>query len=236
VPSVIYVPIMKGRQGEFAALGEIQLSTRQRVLPLIEIVPGPADEAADLRSVINHTAKKLRVWAGDHRLLLDAGLLPTDVAVDGKSGAVGYAMRAAAGELVDATPVVRLNDEDLALQDAAAAHAEHGNGVAVRLNVEDLDEDSEDIDDGLRDLLTKLRVSRADVDLVLDLSVVDGDPAVRVLSRLAADALRGLSAIEEWRLVVVASGAFPADLSTVGPWTIGEPIRYDASFAAAKAD
>lgn len=225
---VIYVPVLKGRQGEFAALADIQLSTRQRVLPLIEIVPGPADEPADLRSLINHTARKLKVWAGD-RLLLDAGLLPTDVIVDGQSGAVGYAVSAAVGELVNATPVVRLNDEDLALQDAAAAHAEQGNGIAIRLSVEDLDEDSEDIDESLSSLLAKLGVSRGDVDLVLDLSVVDGDPAVRVLSRLAADAVRGLTAVEDWRQVVVTAGAFPADLSTVGPWTIGEPIRYDAA-------
>jgi hypothetical protein len=228
MPRVAYVPVLKGRQGEFAALADIQLSTRQRVLPLVEIVPGPADDPADLKSLIDHTARKLKVWAGD-RLLLDAGLLPTDVVVDGQSGAVGYAIRAAIGELVKVTPVIRLNDEDLALQDAAAAHAEHGDGIAVRLGVEDLDEDSEDIDESLSALLAKLGVSRGDVDLVFDLGVADGDPAVRVLSHLAADALRGLTAIEEWRQVVVAAGAFPADLSTVGPWTIGEPIRYDAA-------
>jgi hypothetical protein len=228
MPSVVYVPFLKGRQGEFAALADIQLSTRQRVLPLIEIVPGPADEPVDVRSVINHTAKKLKVWAGD-RVLLDAGLLPTDVVIAGESGAAGYAVQAAAGELVNATPVIRLNDEDLALQDAAAAHAEHGHGIAIRLNVEDLDEDAEDIDKRLLWSLAKLGVSRAEVDLLLDMSVVDGDPAVRVLSRLAADALRGLTAIDEWRQVVVASGAFPADLSTFGPWTIGEAIRYDAA-------
>jgi hypothetical protein len=228
MPRVIYVPVLKGRQGEFAALAEIQMSTRQRVLPLIEILPGPADEPADLKSLINHTARKLKVWAGD-RLLLDAGLLPTEAAIDGQSGAVGYAVAAAAGEFVDATPVIRLNDEDLALQDAAAAHAEHGNGIAVRLNVEDLDEDAEDIDDGLSGLLAKLGVNRSDVDLLLDLSVVGGDPAVRVLSRLTADALRGLTAVEDWRQIVVTAGAFPADLSAFGPWTIGEPIRYDAA-------
>ena len=228
MPRVIYVPVLKGRQGEFAALADIQLSTRQRVLPLVEIVPGPADEPADLRSLINHTARKLKVWAGD-RLLLDAGLLPTDVTVDGPSGAIGYAVSAAVGELVNATPVIRLNDEDLALQDASAAHSEHGNGIAIRLSLEDLDEDSEDIDESLSRLMAKLGVSRSYVDLVLDLSVVDGDPAVRVLSRLAADALRGLTAVEDWRQVVVTAGAFPADLSTFGPWTIGEPIRYDAA-------
>src|SRR5215813_4354380 len=106
----VYVPVLKGRQGEFAALGGIQPSTRQCILPLVEIVPGPAEEPGALRSVIDRTAKKLSQWNG-RRLLLDAGLLPTDVEVNGGLGPVAYSTIAANEEFVIATPVIRLNDE-----------------------------------------------------------------------------------------------------------------------------
>jgi len=228
MPDPIYVPVLKGRQGEFAALASLQPSTRQRILPMVEIIPGPAEEANALKAVIDRTAKKLRPWAGE-RLLLDAGLLATDVEVHGGLGAVGYSVVAATGELVDATPVVRLNDEVRSHLDAAAVHTHNGSGIAVRLNAEDLDEDSEDIDAALADLLRMLGAERSEVDLVLDLGVVIGDLGVRAGSRIAADALRGLSAIDQWREVIVTAGAFPEDLSTFGPWTIGEPIRYDAA-------
>lgn len=223
-----YVPVLKGRQGEFAALASIQPSTRQRILPMLEIVPGPADEPAALKSVIERTAKKLRPWAGS-RVLLDAGLLATEVELRDGLGAVGYAIASAIGEGVAATPVVRLNDEARAHLDAASMHTANATGVAVRLSAEDLDEDSEDIDAALAGLLKELGVGRAEVELVLDLGVVNGDLGVRAGSRLAADALRGLTAIGRWRGIIVTAGAFPADLSTFSPWTIGEPVRYDAA-------
>jgi hypothetical protein len=195
---------------------------------MVEIVPGPADEPTALKSVIDRTAKKLRPWAG-RRLLLDAGLLATEVDVRDGLGPVGYAIAKAISEGVSATPVVRLNDEIRAHLDAAAVHADNASGIAVRLNAEDLDEDSEDIDAGLTDLLRKLGAGRTEVDLVLDLGVVNGDLGVRAGSRMAADALRGLTAVEQWREVIVTAGAFPADMSAFSPWTIGEPIRYDAA-------
>jgi hypothetical protein len=228
MPDPIYMPVLKGRQGEFAALASIRPTTRQRILPMVEIVPGPADEPAALKSVIDRTATKLRTWAGS-RLLLDAGLLATDVALTGDVGAVGYSVAGAISKGVSATPVVRLNDQERARRDAATAHAENASGIAVRLSAEDLDEDSEDIEAGLTELLRTLGMSRADADLVLDLGVVNGDPEIRAGSRMAADVLRGLSAITEWRNIIVTAGAFPADLSAFSPWTVGEPLRYDAA-------
>jgi hypothetical protein len=228
MPDVTYVPVLKGRQGEFAALAAIQPTTRQRILPLLEIVPGPADEPAALKSVIERTANKLGPWAGN-RLLLDAGLLATDVELHNGRGAVGFSSDVALIRGVDATPVVRLNDELLAHFDAAKVHADHGTGVTIRLNAEDLDEDPEDIDEALAGLLGHLGITRANVDLVLDLGAVSGDLTVRAGSRLAADVLRDLTAIEQWREIIVTAGAFPVDLSEFSPWTIGEIPRDDAA-------
>jgi hypothetical protein len=117
----------------------------------------------------------------------------------------------------------------MAQGDAATAHSSDGSGVAVRLSVEDLDEDPVDIDDALTELLRRLSVDRSDVDLVLDLGAVNGDLSVRAGSRLVADALRELTGLEEWREVIMTAGAFPTDLSAFGPWTLGELPRDDAS-------
>jgi len=230
MPDVLYAPVLKGRQGEFGALSLIQSTTRQHTLPILEIVPGPPDEterAAQLRSVIERAAVKLKVWGGS-RLLLDAGFLATDVVLRDSFGAVGYSIDAAIEQGVDATPVVRLDDEPRSHRDAATLHAETRRGIAVRLGAGDLDEDPEDIDAALTELLRNLGAVPRDVDLVLDLGVVNGDLSVRAGSRLIADALRGLEAIDEWRNVIVAAGAFPADLSAYSAWTLGEPPRYDA--------
>jgi hypothetical protein len=230
MPDVLYVPILKGRQGELAALGMIQPMTRQRVLPVLEIMP-PTDEAyaaAPLRSAIEKTARKLKVWAGQ-RLLLDGGLLTAEVELRDGIGAVGFSVAAATDQGVEVTPVVHLNDGPLARRDAANWHADTRRGVAVRLTAEELDEDSENIDEALTELLQALAVDRRDADLILDLGPVVGDLMVRAHSRLAADVLRELSGAQEWREVIVSSGAFPADLSAYPAWALGEPVRYDAA-------
>lgn len=228
MPDPVYVPVMKGRQGEFAALGDVQPVTRSQILPLIEIVPGPDDEATTLRQVIDKSMRKLRPWTG-HRLLLDSSLLPVEVPLAGERGAVAFAaMRARELVGVSATPVVRLNDEPRAHADAAATHRDYGVGVALRLDTEDLEEDPEDVIDVLEDTLHTLDLRPPDIDLVFDLGVVDGDLAVHAGARFAADLLRTLRRPDDWRKVIVTSGAFPADLSFIEAWRLGEPPRYDA--------
>ncbi|MDQ4030890.1 MAG: hypothetical protein M3332_00925 [Actinomycetota bacterium] len=53
------------------------------------------------------------------------------------------------------TPVVRLDGAELAPRDARL-DAESGNGIAVRLDVEDMDEDPEDLEEALTALLRRL--------------------------------------------------------------------------------
>jgi hypothetical protein len=226
----LYAPVLKGRQGELAALGSIQPETKRHLLPIVEIVPGSYEAygVSQSRSIIEKTASKLQAWAG-YRLLLDAGLLTMEVELRGSYGAVGFSIEAAIEQGIDATPVVHLDDGLLALRDARAWHADTRRGVAVRLGAKELDADAEDIDAGVTDLLHDLGVDREHADLILDLGPAIGDLMVRAGSRLAADFLRGLTGAESFREIIVTAGAFPADLTDYPPWKLGEPVRYDAA-------
>ena len=232
MPEVLYVPVLKGRQGELAALSSIQPVTRQHLLPVLEIVPGPGDDAystaPQLRSTIEKVAKRLQTWAGP-RLLLDAGLLTTEMELRDGFGAVGFSIAAALDQGISVTPVVRLDDGLLALQDAKTWHADTRCGISLRLSVKDLDEDAEDIDTAVTGLLRDLAVDRQQADLILDVGPAIGDLMVRAGSRLAADALRALTDPDDFREIIVTAGAFPPDLGDYPPWEIGEPMRYDAA-------
>jgi hypothetical protein len=228
MPDPVYVPVLKGRQAEFAALAELQPFTRERILPLVEIVPGPDNDAATLRQVIDKSVRKLRPWAG-RRLLLDSGLLAVDVPLGNGLGPVAFAVTRAhqlAG--ASATPVVRLSDEPMAYADATATHGDHACGVALRLGTEELEDDPEDVIEALQAGLRGLGVGPSEVDLIFDLGAVNSDPAVHAGARFVADLLRALPTPDDWREVVVTSGAFPVDLSFVEAWQLGEPLRYDA--------
>ena len=105
MPEVLYVPVLKGRQGELAALAAIQPLTRQAILPLLDIVPGSVEEPerpSQLRTVIGRTAKRLETWAGS-RLLLDAGFLPPDPVPGDEFGTLGNSVMAAIDHGIDAT-------------------------------------------------------------------------------------------------------------------------------------
>ncbi|MGH3906177.1 MAG: beta family protein [Pseudonocardiaceae bacterium] len=227
MPEPVYLPVLKGRQGELTSLADIRPVTRRAIVPLVEIVPGPLDDEPTVRAVVDKTIRKLKVWSGS-RLLLDTGWLPGDIQLPGGVDVLGYATAAAAAAGIEATPVVRLNGAELARR-GARRHTESEDGIAVRLNVEDMDEDPEDLEEALTALLRRLGRTPAEVDLLLDLGPVDGDVAARAGARLVRDVLHDLPEPEAWRGVVVLAGAFPADLQAVQPWTLGELPRRDAT-------
>lgn len=228
MPEPIYVPVLKGKQGELGALVKIQSLTRKNVLPLLEIVPSATDERPALRDGVDRTIRKLQALVGG-RIMLDTGLLPPEVDLGDKRGPTGYALDKARERGVNAVPVVRLSNDARVEAEVAQSHVDHGSGTAVRLVFEDMDEDGDDIDAALGNLLNRLGLHRPDVDLVLDLGAIDGDLAVRALARLVRDVVGELRDVTDYRLLVVTSGAFPADLSGVAPWTIGDLPRRDAT-------
>ena len=228
---VMYTPVLKARMGELTALGWTQPVTRQHLLPLLQIEPGTTDEDYGRpvgKKAIDKAMARLRPWAGQE-LLLDVGLLDTEVALEDGAGIIGYAVSEALDHGMPATPVLRLDDGPRARRDARAAHAHLRTGVAIRLSEADMDQDPEDLGDALNSALRDLTVQPSDVDLVLDLGCVIGDLAVRTFSRLVPEVLRDLPAADEWRHVIVAAGAFPADLSDIGAWEVGELPRWDAA-------
>ncbi len=119
MPDVLYAPVLKGRMGELAALGQIQPVTRQHILPLLEIVPASVDDAhgaPQLRTTIEKIAAKLRIWASQ-RLLLDAGLLATEVKLRDGFGSVGFSIGAAIDQAVDVPKFRELPKKFRALKD-----------------------------------------------------------------------------------------------------------------------
>lgn len=225
-----YVPILKGRKGELNALADISLATRSSVVPLIEVTP-PSDEPGSSAAVkaFKDVAQRLADIYSGLPVMLDAGLFDLDEQRFGSDRtAVGELADWARSTGLDAQPVLRLADPEAAQIDAGRAHAEDGRGLTVRLLAEDLDEDAEDVDEALASVIARTGVGRSDVDLLLDVGAVDGDIAVRGGAALVRALVRGLQAVDEWRSVTVAAGAFPVDLSQFTAWVVGERPRFDA--------
>lgn len=230
--NIRYVPILKGRSGEFNALAEIADTTRSGIVPLVEIVPrGDAQSFPDVRSSAEHGTDQLGKSWGACTVLIDCGFLDTGSDA-GDGGVVAIACRRAEQWKVAAIPVLRLDDPALARQDVAALHSEFDRGVCVRLAGDDLDEDGADIDDAVGVLLAECGLGQRQADLLIDAGPVGSDLSARAFARMIGGLIRDLVDLDGWRSITVSSGAFPADLSGYAPWAIAEHPRYDADMWA----
>jgi hypothetical protein len=225
ISSPRYVPILKGKRGEFDALRDLQPSTRSVVYPLVEILPSPEEQDvdADVDKAMNALATR---WY-EEPTMLDVGYF--DLESDNGRTALGVAMDAAVGRLAHAVPVFRLADPAPVRADVARAAERDRHGAAIRLIGEDLDLFPEELNDELSLALSNIALSYSEVDLLFDLGAVSGDVAVLGGARLVVSLLRDLEGLPHYRSVTVASGAFPVDLSNVAPWTLGEHPRDDAA-------
>ena len=226
-----YVALLKGKQGELDALGDTAALTRRVMIPLVEVVPGnssvddPVGVSSDCQKVVERLASR---WTGP--VMLDAGLLDQDLDLDGRGhGAVHHLAGLARSRRRPAQPVLRLGDPAMALADVADVGAHDRHGLTIRLLGDDLDEEPNVVEAALQAVVRRTQVDRGEIDLLLDLAEVQGALTVRSGARLVLSLLRGMTAVDGWRSVTVAAGAFPVDLSRFTAWVVGEHARDDAA-------
>ncbi|MBZ6472476.1 beta family protein [Streptomyces griseocarneus] len=204
-----YVPILKGKAGEFLALEHTTPEVRSGIRPVMEIVPD-----LSLRDLLETFCKHAmeRVPKG-MVLTVDCGALPVERVLEGDSGGPMMRLGESLGQRgVLMCPVVRATDSDDVLSEVAYVAEQHRQGVCLRVSVAS-GSDKPDPDERLiRRLLCALQAEPEEVDLLIDAGSVQSDAdtdvlAGRVIER-SHDLLRW-----PWRHQCVASGAFPFNLT-----------------------
>lgn len=227
-----YVPILKGKGGEFDALRTLPAAVSAALTPLIEVPPLPWDFEleAPSRTWDQHVTVTidglLRSTGALARIFIDMPSLDAGVTLaDGRHPltAILEALRAAGIVALPVTGLARPADYDAA---AAAAHRLDGHGVVLRIADEDFASPTFAAD--LTALQSSLGVNAADVDFVIDLGSLNGSSA-RVLTVTAAADIAAVPTITAWRTFSVVFSAFPPDLSAVSTTRTGRLPRNDAA-------
>ncbi|MEU6114635.1 beta family protein [Streptomyces sp. NPDC047117] len=204
-----YVPILKGKKGEFLALKHASAEVRSRIRPVMELVPHPG--ARDLLTIFCDQAVE-SVPKG-MVLTVDCGALPMPSAR--QSNVSGGPMTRVGESLgqgqVAMCPVFRITDTGEQLDEVAAVMAWHEQGGCLRIPSADL---SRDLADGerFRELLAALQAEPGEIDLVIDAGSVRSEDRRHALAGEITQALEWL-AEWPWRRVCVAAGAFPVNLT-----------------------
>ncbi|MEU8954519.1 hypothetical protein AB0C93_09455 [Streptomyces sp. NPDC048518] len=220
---VVYVPILKGRAGEFYALDHASASVQQRIRPIMEIVP--ADRVRDLlETFCDHV---MNYVPNNMVLTVDCGALPHVRVLEGDIGgpvvrvseSLGYRDR-------PMCPVFRFLDGQELLSEVADAAADHGQGACLRIST--AWDAVKVIPDGgqVRELLASVRLDPGEIDVLVDA----GPVMSRTRERLRARVMEVLEWLSRWpwRSLCLASGAFPPNLTGFPRGTATRVVREDA--------
>ncbi|MGK4591685.1 beta family protein [Amycolatopsis sp. w19] len=225
---VLYMPILKGRSGEFEALAHLARSTASSLLPLIEAVPKSGTPELDIAGFVH----KLRTdWPLGEAVAVDLNY----PGADGQPARWEQLLKDARRYQVKVRPTVHFADDAPVLEVLRAAIATDRRGCCLRVDASELDENPRDLAIWGTDLMADLLVEPEEVDLVLDFGMLGDDRVVAHAAERAIEHLEGLPWLDRWRSVVVAGGAFPKDLTNVHPWVLTSLRRREVDLWAGLA-
>ena len=152
-----YVPTLKLKRGEKAALGRISVGFRSRTTPLLEIVERNPSKTLNkhLKTAFDGLTQNMK---GYSRYFLDA----REIEADGPSAAAA-AFSWAAGAGVTFTPVTGVSRT----ADVAAALVHKSHGLALRLTRSEFE--NGDFPAKIESFLSHHAIAAAGVDLIIDL-------------------------------------------------------------------
>lgn len=213
----MYVPMLKGKEGEFAALEMLNPDARADLMPLIEIPGVPYDYANErpAKSLDDHVsgiAERLQRSWRDGWLYVDLPWREDEEQLSDGRIALDAVLTSCAILGVKAVPVVSRASSAKCLEAAGRYSENEQAGACIRLIVEDFEEDI-DPEIEVDRLLTGLgRVSVSSIDLIIDLEDLGSDPG-RAL--LVARSVFSMIPKKNFRYMILAAASFPEDLSDV---------------------
>jgi len=209
-----YVPVLKVKRGEKAALTEIARPLRQRITPLLEIVTRTGEKTIEghLDTAFKGLADSTRPYG---RCFLDAHELGGD-----GPDAAEKVFRRASSEGIVFTPVTgisRTADVEAVLQHSA-------EGIALRLTRQEFQDGR--LASGIQGFITTHDLSPGSVDLIIDLGPVDDMVKAGVIA-LAAAFMAAVPDHVQWRTFTVSACAFPKGMAGVERWSHDGVERVD---------
>jgi T4 beta protein len=167
-----YIPIVKGKQYDLRALGQLQTENRILIKPLIELPPTPPNLGVD--EYLNKFIQDLIKYGGEGRLFVDFyGFLPGESIKNGTLATIaGYeSLLKIAQQQV--TPVYGFGRDDMLWEQLGQVVKLHDQGVCFRLEEDDLEEDA--AEETWENILTRseqLGCSLKNIDILIDLGDV----------------------------------------------------------------
>ena len=215
-----YVPILKGRMGEYGALESLNLDLRDSLTPLIEIPPIPWDWAEEqpAKSVDDHLAKvgiNFEKSIGTEKpFFVDLLWIPDSERMEDGSLPLEYVFGTARDLGIFPVPVINLVRSDDFLSAVREIIREDQRGVCLRIQREDFTE-FDDLENVMLETLRTVSATPEDTDLILDLRSILAPRQIAIEELI--ELIQSTPRLSAWRSFTVSATAFPENLSGLPP-------------------
>lgn len=214
-----YVPLLRGKMGEFIALKELTQPVRSKLTPLLEIPERDWDYDLEeykktIEEHINRFPDLISGNWGLDQIFIDGPSISETDKMNDDSHPLDYIFRQLSSAGSAAIPVTSLSRPKNYQQAVKAIIARDGRGLCIKIEQETLS--SAIFNSDLKNLLENFNLAENQVDLVLDLGFIGGDNQVPIFQSLATNFISTNSFALNSRTLTLLSSAFPVNLSNFG--------------------
>lgn len=221
-----YRPILKGKQGELAAISHVSSDISSQLAPIIEIMPNKGRDS-DLESILQRAGKFT-----NRNFPIAIDMLYIDdlhTAVNGtEEPPMAWLCNRLREKQISTLPVFRSNDSPDFLSEVGAIARRDALGACLRVGDPEADPDPDTLTKEVPAALGRADLSHGEVDLIIDLSEVRIQKDLDRATAAAREVIQWTRSSDAWRTVTIASGAFPASISHLQRNTSTALPRYDA--------
>ena len=222
-----YIPILKGKRGEFGALRHLTEEKKKLITPLIDVsrISSKSKEKTTIEAHLEKIAHYVRKDWGIMPILIDLTDIHPDMRTEAGEHPLKYIFTVLRAVGAHAMPVTGL-DRDRAYNEAVLSIVKEDNrGACIRVLMEDTDNIT-DLNIGLVSLLNDLKLDRKRTHLLIDLKDIQQQDLSRLESRMDK-IINGLHSVNDWHSFTLASSNFPESLASVKRNAIVEIDRRD---------
>lgn len=221
-----YVPVLKGKDGEFRALACLTPNAKRNITPFIDIPRRELDIDTNqpkdpIDIYLRKKAKKIHdVWGTAQKIFVDVFDLEVDLRIPNGTHFVEFLHSRLRHYDVQAIPVIGLDRSvDADYLDAVRNAVSTGKrGVCIRLLYEDMEMPVDTYSD-VYDLIQNLGLSKREVHLLMDFrSISEND--LHDVADMATSFLANLPSTADWKTITLSSSGFPENLGGVSPRSI----------------
>ncbi|MDR3026604.1 beta family protein [Chryseobacterium sp.] len=228
--NLLYVPILKAKEGEFKGLEVCNQETKDKLIPLFEIVniPWNYEEERESKTIDNHLdgiGRKIEDSINNNIFFIDSRYIDEDRTTADGIHHLTFLFNDFRAKQLKGIPVTSFKKHILYRNAVKEIYNEDKLGICLRLEVDEIP--SVHLMDQINQFLEFYEITPENVDLVIDLKNITVDSKNLYYLSVTTILNNNFPYIERWNSLILASTSFPSNLSDINANTIDSIERIE---------